>query len=298
MPPSDSTRLPWRRCRRVRAWQCPARPPGSSSNAASAAPAATPSPKPPASPIIRRRDLAGPAPTLLHGYGGFGISLVPVYNPFQLAWVEQGGVLAVANIRGGGEYGRAWHRAGQRENRQNAFDGFIAAGEFLKAEGIASPDGLAIQGESGGGLLVGAVTNQRPDLFDVALPGVGVMDVLRYDRFTSGMLWTAEFGSPADPAQFRNLLGYSPCHAIRPGRDYPAILVTTADADDRVVPAHSFKYAAVLQAAALGPRPRLLRVETRAGHGAGMPLDKIIAVPADMWAFAAHWTGLAVTPVD
>ncbi|MBR0650714.1 S9 family peptidase [Roseomonas terrae] len=244
--------------------------------------------------LVRRRDVTGAAPTLLYGYGGFGISLIPVYNPLQIAWVEQGGVLAVANIRGGGEYGRAWHRAGRREMRQNAFDDFIAAAEFLKAEGITPPDGLAIQGESGGGLLVGAVTNQRPDLFNAALPGVGVMDMLRYDQFTGGVLWMPEFGSPAEEAHFANLLGYSPYHAIRPGRDYPAILVTTADADDRVVPAHSFKYVAALQAVDLGRRPRLARIETRAGHGGGMPLDKAIALHADMWAFAARWTGLAV----
>jgi prolyl oligopeptidase len=244
--------------------------------------------------LVRRKDVAGAAPTLLYGYGGFGISQVPIYNSLQLAWVEQGGVLAVANIRGGGEYGRAWHRAGQLENRQNVFDDFIAAGEFLKADGITSPDGLAIQGESGGGLLVGAVTNHRPDLFDVALPGVGVMDMLRYDKFTGGMLWMGEYGSPAEEKHFRNLLSYSPYHTIKAGADYPAILATTADADDRVVPAHTFKYVAALQAAALGSKPHLVRVATRAGHGAGMLLDKIIAQHADMWAFAAHWTGLDV----
>ncbi|PSS60648.1 S9 family peptidase [Ensifer sp. NM-2] len=245
--------------------------------------------------VMRRKDVASPAPTLLYGYGGFGISQIPCYNPLQLAWVEQGGVLAVANIRGGGEYGRAWHRAGKLENKQNAFDDFIAAGEFLKQAGIALHDGLAIQGESGGGLLVGAVTNQRPELFDVALPGVGVMDMLRYEKFTGGMLWAGEFGSPAEEAHFHNLMSYSPYHTIKPGRNYPAILATTADADDRVVPAHTFKYVAALQAADLGPRPHLVRIETRAGHGAGMPLDKVIAHHADMWAFAAYWTGLKIT---
>ncbi|MBO4227020.1 prolyl oligopeptidase family protein [Bradyrhizobium neotropicale] len=244
--------------------------------------------------LIRRTDITRAAPTLLYGYGGFGISQVPIYNSLQLAWVEQGGVLAVANIRGGGEYGRAWHRAGQLENRQNVFDDFIAAGEFLKAEGVTPPNGLAIQGESGGGLVVGAVTNQRPDLFDVALPGVGVMDMLRYDKFTAGMFWMGEYGSPAEERHFRNLMTYSPYHTIKAGADYPAILATTADADDRVVPAHTFKYVAALQAADIGPRPHLVRIETRAGHGAGMPLDKIIALHADMWAFAAHWTGLKV----
>lgn len=164
----------------------------------------------------------------------------------------------------------------------------------MKRTGITSQQGLAIQGESGGGLLVGAVTNQRPDLFDVALPGVGVMDMLRYDRFTGGALWTGEYGSPAEERHFRNLIGYSPYHNIRTDRNYPAILATTADADDRVVPAHTFKYVAALQAAELGSKPRLVRIETRAGHGSGMPVDKVIAQYADMWAFAARWTGLTI----
>ncbi|WP_037446903.1 prolyl oligopeptidase family serine peptidase [Skermanella stibiiresistens] len=244
--------------------------------------------------IVRRRDVAGPAPTLLYGYGGFGISMVPVYNPLNMAWIEQGGVVAVANIRGGGEYGRAWHTAGQFEGRRNAFDDFIAAGEFLKREGIASADGLAIQGESNGGLLVGAVTNQRPDLFAAALPGVGVMDMLRYHRFSGGTLWISDFGSPDEERHFTSLLGYSPYHNIRQGADYPAILATTADTDDRVVPSHTFKYVAALQAADLGPKPRLVRVETRAGHGAGLSRDKLINLYADLWAFAAHATGLVV----
>lgn len=243
---------------------------------------------------VRRRAVTGPAPTLLYGYGGFGLSMLPIYNPMQMAWVEQGGVLAVANIRGGGEYGRAWHRAGQLENRQNAFDDFIAAGEFLKAAEITSTDGLVAQGESNGGLLVGVVTNQRPDLFAAALPGVGVMDMLRYHKFTGGALWMSDFGNPEEDVHFRNLISYSPYHNVRGGRDYPAILATTADTDDRVVPGHSFKYVAALQAADLGNRPRLIRVETRAGHGAGMPLDKLIALHADQWAFAAHWAGLKV----
>ncbi|PYE41342.1 prolyl oligopeptidase [Rhizobium sp. PP-F2F-G20b] len=245
--------------------------------------------------LIRRKDVTSAAPTLLYAYGGFGISQIPFYNPIQLAWVEQGGVLAVANIRGGGEYGKAWHRAGQLENKQNSFDDFIAAAEFLKRTGVTSPDGLAIQGESNGGLLVAAVTNKRPDLFDVALPGVAVTDMLRYDRFTGGGLWKGEFGSPAEERHFHNLMSYSPYHTIRQGKDYPAILATTADADDRVVPAHTFKYIAALQSADLGEKPRLVRIETRAGHGAGMPIDKVIAQHADMWAFAAYWTGLKTT---
>lgn len=242
--------------------------------------------------IIRRKDVTGPAPTVLYGYGGFGISMVPAYNPANLAWVDQGGVFAVANIRGGGEYGRAWHVDGQFERRHNAFDDFIAAGEFLKGEGITSQDGLVVQGESNGGLLVGAVINQRPDLFAAALPGVGPMDMLRYHRFTGGALWIADFGSPDEEAHFEMLLGYSPYHNLAEGEVYPAILATTADTDSRVVPGHTFKYVAALQAADLGTKPRLARVETRAGHGAGMPRDKFIDLYADLWAFAAHWSGL------
>ncbi|MDP9588838.1 UNVERIFIED_ORG: prolyl oligopeptidase [Shinella zoogloeoides] len=247
--------------------------------------------------IVRRKDVTTAAPTLLYGYGGFGIPQVPYYNPIHLAWVEQGGVLAIAGIRGGGEYGRAWHRAGQLERKQNSFDDFIAAGAFLKKSGITASNGLAIQGESNGGLLVGAVTNQRPDLFDVALPGVGVMDMLRFDKFTAGGFWISEFGDPSQERHFHNLIAYSPYHTIKHGEDYPAILATTADADDRVVPAHTFKYIAALQAAELGPKPRLVRIETRAGHGAGMPLDKVISQHADMWVFAAHWTGLKIDPL-
>lgn len=247
--------------------------------------------------IVHRRDLTGPSPTLLYGYGGFGISQVPVFNPAQLAWVEQGGAMAVANIRGGGEYGRDWHMAGQFEKKQNVFDDFIAAGEFLKAEGITTAGGLAIHGESNGGLLVGAVVNQRPDLFAAALPHVGVMDMLRFHKFTGGVMGMSDYGDPEEERHFKNLLDYSPYHNIKSSAPYPAILVTTADADDRVVPGHSFKYVAALQADNLGPKPRLIRVETRAGHGAGMPLDKMTALYADMWAFAAHWTGLEVTPI-
>lgn len=242
--------------------------------------------------VIRRKGVQAPAPTLLYGYGGFSISLTPYYAPTQLAWVAQGGTLAIANIRGGGEYGRAWHDAGRLLNKQNSYDDFIAAAEFLRGEGIARADGIAIQGESNGGLLVGAVTNQRPKLFAAALPGVGVMDLLRFHHFTGGTFWKYDFGDPQEKAAFENLLRLSPYHNIAAGKPYPAILVTTADADDRVVPGHSFKYAAAIQAAEIGSKPRLLRVETRAGHGAGKPLDKVIAEAADMWAFAARWTGL------
>ena len=245
--------------------------------------------------IVRRKDVTGPAPTMLYGYGGFGISMIPFYSPQQLAWVEQGGVFAVANIRGGDEYGKGWHNAGRFEKKQNVFDDFIAAGEYLKAEGITSPGGLAIQGESNGGLLVGAVVNQRPDLFAAALPGVGVMDMLRFHKFTGGQLWVSDYGDPEQENHFRNLLAYSPYHNVRPGEHYPAIFATTADTDDRVVPGHTFKYMAAVQAADTGSKPHLMRIETRAGHGAGKPMDKVIEETADMWAFAAHFTGLVPT---
>ncbi len=248
--------------------------------------------------VVRRTDVDGPAPTMLNAYGGFGISMVPHFSPAAMAWVAQGGVYAVANIRGGGEYGQAWHHAGRRANKQNVFDDFIAAGEYLIDSDITPSDGLAIHGESNGGLLVGAVVNQRPDLFAAALPGVGVLDMLRFDRFTSGATWVEEFGSPSVEEEFHNLLSYSPLHTIREGARYPAILVTTADTDNRVVPAHSFKYAATLQAADIGNRPHLLRVETRAGHGAGKPTAMVIDEFSDMWAFAAHWTGLEVTDAE
>ncbi|MBW4470528.1 MAG: prolyl oligopeptidase family serine peptidase [Stenomitos rutilans HA7619-LM2] len=244
--------------------------------------------------IVRRKDVTAAAPTLLYAYGGYGIPMLPAFSPEALGWVEQGGVYAIANIRGGSEYGKAWHEAGRRQNKQNVFDDFIAAGEYLKAEGITPQNGLAIQGGSNGGLLIGAVVNQRPDLFAAALPQVGVMDMLRFDQFTGGKLWLDEYGSPSQEADFRNLLSYSPYHNIKSGKAYPAILATTADTDDRVVPSHTFKYVAALQAAEIGDKPHLARIETRAGHGAGKPIDKTIEETADMWAFAAHWTGLDV----
>jgi len=245
--------------------------------------------------LLRRRDIAQgntPVPTLLYGYGGFDIALTPGFSASRLAWVEAGGAYAVANIRGGGEYGKAWHDGGRLANKQNVFDDFIAAGEFLKAEGIATADGLAIQGGSNGGLLVGAVVNQRPDLFAAGNAAVGVMDMLRFDRWTAGRYWVDDYGHPDVEDEFRTLRAYSPLHNIRAGTPYPALLVTTADTDDRVVPGHSFKYTAALQAAGLGPRPQLIRIETRAGHGAGKPTDKAIAEAADILAFLAHWTGL------
>ncbi len=246
--------------------------------------------------LIRRKDGVGkgPAPTLLYGYGGFNISQTPGFSATKLAWMEQGGVLAVANLRGGGEYGKAWHDAGRLAQKQNVFDDFIAAAEYLVAQGITAKGKLAIEGRSNGGLLVGAVVNQRPDLFAAALPAVGVMDMLRFNRFTAGRYWVDDYGDPGKEADFRVLRAYSPYHNIHAGRDYPAILVTTADTDDRVVPGHSFKYAAALQAANLGSRPRLIRIETRAGHGSGKPTDKVIAESADMYAFIAFWTGLAI----
>ena len=245
--------------------------------------------------VVRRRNLpTGPAPTLLYGYGGFNISMTPGFSATRLAWLEQGGVLAIANLRGGGEYGRAWHEAGKRANKQNVFDDFIAAGEHLVAQGITTPAKLAVQGGSNGGLLVGAVINQRPDLFAAALPAVGVMDMLRFNRFTAGRYWTDDYGDPGVEADFRTLRAYSPYHNIRGGVRYPAVLVTTADTDDRVVPGHSFKYAAALQAADAGDRPHLIRIETRAGHGSGKPTDKIIEEAADQWAFIAKETGLEV----
>lgn len=245
--------------------------------------------------VMRRRDLAqsGQAlPTLLYGYGGFDVSLTPGFSASRLAWVEAGGAFALANIRGGGEYGKAWHDGGRLANKQNVFDDFVAAGEFLIAQGITPAGGLAIQGGSNGGLLVGAVANQRPDLFAAGNAAVGVMDMLRFDRWTAGRYWVDDYGYPDREADFRTLRAYSPLHNIRPGTPYPALLVTTADTDDRVVPGHSFKYAAALQAAGLGERPQLIRIETRAGHGSGKPTDKAIAEAADVMGFLAHWTGL------
>jgi prolyl oligopeptidase len=245
--------------------------------------------------ITAKKDLAldGTNPTILYGYGGFDISLTPAFSASRLAWLEMGGVFAVANLRGGGEYGEEWHVAGKFERKQNVFDDFIAAAEYLIAQKYTSPTRLAIQGGSNGGLLVGAAMTQRPELFGVALPAVGVMDMLRFQKFTIGQAWTSEYGSSDDSTQFQYLIKYSPLHNIRPGTRYPATLVTTSDHDDRVVPGHSFKFAAALQAAQAGPAPVLIRVETKAGHGAGKPISKVIDLAADELAFTVRNLGMS-----
>ncbi|MEY4239855.1 MAG: hypothetical protein RL339_2456 [Pseudomonadota bacterium] len=247
--------------------------------------------------VVRKKDVAqaGKAvPTLLYGYGGFDISLTPGFSAARMAWLEAGGAFALANLRGGGEYGKAWHDAGRLGNKQNVFDDFIAAGEYLITQGITPKGGLTVQGGSNGGLLVGAVVNQRPDLFAAANAAVGVMDMLRFDRFTAGRYWVDDYGYPSKEADWRVLRAYSPYHNIKVGVDYPAMLVTTADTDDRVVPGHSFKYAAALQAAKAGDKPHLIRIEARAGHGSGKPTDKAVAEGADVLAFLAQWSGLQV----
>ncbi|TWT88670.1 Prolyl endopeptidase precursor [Pseudobythopirellula maris] len=230
-------------------------------------------------------ELDGTNPTLLYGYGGFTISLTPGYSPSRTAWVERGGVLAVANLRGGGEYGEAWHAAGKLDKKQNVFDDFIAAAEWLIDQKITSSKHLAIQGGSNGGLLVGAVMTQRPELFGACLPAVGVMDMLRFHTFTAGQFWRDEFGSADDAEMFPVLRAYSPYHNLKEGVAYPATMVTTADTDDRVVPMHSFKFAAELQRCHAGDTPVLIRIETRAGHGAGTPTSKRIEEAADLWSF-------------
>ncbi|HXY68663.1 MAG TPA: prolyl oligopeptidase family serine peptidase [Gemmatimonadales bacterium] len=238
------------------------------------------------------RDSANPV--LLTAYGGFDISNLPSFSVANAVWLEMGGVVALANLRGGGEYGEEWHQAGMHERKQNVFDDFIAAAEYLVREGWTRPARLAIEGASNGGLLVGAVENERPDLFGATLPGVGVMDMLRFQRFTIGWAWVTEYGSSDSAGQFPYLYAYSPLHNIRSGIAYPATLVTTADHDDRVVPGHSFKYAATLQAAQAGPAPVLIRVETRAGHGGGMPVSKQIELVADQWAFLVKNLGMTL----
>jgi prolyl oligopeptidase len=230
-------------------------------------------------------EISGDTPTLLYGYGGFNAAMSPRFSVIRLAWMEMGGIFALANIRGGGEYGEEWHEAGTKLKKQNVFDDFIAAAEFLIAEGYTKAEKLSVMGGSNGGLLVGAVVNQRPDLFGAALPAVGVMDMLRFHQFTAGRFWTHDYGSSDNPEEFKALLAYSPYHNLKKGTEYPAIMATTADTDDRVVPGHSFKYAARLQESQAGPAPVLIRIEARAGHGSGKPTDKIIAEYADMWSF-------------
>jgi len=244
----------------------------------------------------RGLSMNGDNPTLLYGYGGFNNSLTPVFDVSKVVWLENGGVFAVANIRGGGEYGEAWHLAGTKTLKQNVFDDFIAGAEYLIGQGCTSSERLAVSGGSNGGLLVGAVMTQRPELFAVALPAVGVLDMLRYHKFTAGAGWAYDYGTAEDSEEmFRCLLAYSPLHNLRDGTAYPATLVTTSDHDDRVVPAHSFKFAARLQEAQAGHRPVLIRVEVKAGHGMGKPLSKIIAGEADRLAFALYNMGVSVS---
>jgi len=236
--------------------------------------------------------LDGTNPTLLYGYGGFGISLTPSFSISRLVWMERGGVFAVPNLRGGGEYGEDWHQAGTKDRKQNVFDDFIAAAEWLIENRYTSARKLAISGGSNGGLLVGACLVQRPDLFGAVLPAVGVLDMLRFHKFTIGWAWCSDYGSPDDPEDFKTLYAYSPLHNLVPGTPYPATLITTADRDDRVVPAHSFKFAAALQAAQGGDAPILIRIETKAGHGAGKPTSKRIEEVADQFAFLSVVLGM------
>ena len=233
----------------------------------------------------------GTNPAMIYGYGGFSISLLPGYRSDVPAWLELGGIFVTVNLRGGAEYGEAWHKAGHLERKQNVFDDFIAVAEYLVRERFTSPERLGMMGGSNGGLLVAAVMEQRPDLFAVAMPAVGVMDMLRYDRFTGGRLWATEYGTSSDPLQFAYLINYSPLHNLKPGTCYPATLVTTADHDDRVVPSHSFKFTAALQQAQGCDRPVLIRVEVHGSHGY-RPTDRLIAERADQWAFAAAHLGL------
>ena len=234
----------------------------------------------------------GQNPTLLYAYGGFNISLTPSFSISRLAWMEMGGIFAMPNLRGGGEYGEDWHQAGKTFKKQNVFDDFIAAANYLIDKKYTSSDRLAIQGGSNGGLLVGACMTQRPDLYGACLPAVGVMDMLRFHKFTAGRFWVDEYGSSDDPEMFPVLLRYSPYHNVKYGTAYPATMVTTADTDDRVVPGHSFKFAAALQRAQTGSNPVLIRIETRAGHGAGKPTSKMIEEVADQWAFLVKNLGM------
>ena len=240
----------------------------------------------------------GVNPTVLYGYGGFSISLTPSFSPANLAWMEMGGVYAVPNLRGGGEYGEEWHLAGTLGNKQNVFDDFIAAGEWLIANKYTSTPKLAIFGGSNGGLLIGAALTQRPDLWGAALPAVGVMDMLRFQKFTIGWAWASDYGSSDHPEDFKWLYAYSPLHHLKPGVHYPPTLVTTSDHDDRVVPAHSYKFAATLQADQGGDAPVLIRIETKSGHGGGRPTSKLIEEVADRWAFLDRVLGMSPAPSE
>jgi prolyl oligopeptidase len=242
-------------------------------------------------------ELNGKNPTILYGYGGFNISLTPSFSIANTVWMEQGGVYAVANLRGGGEYGKAWHNAGTKLKKQNVFDDFIAAAKYLSNNNYTSPDYLAIRGGSNGGLLVGATMMQRPGLMKVALPAVGVLDMLRYHTFTAGAGWAYDYGTAEDSKEmFKYLQGYSPVHNVKEGAEYPATLVTTGDHDDRVVPAHSFKFVAELQSKQSGNNPTLIRIETDAGHGAGTPVSKTIEQYADIFGFTLYNMGFDVLP--
>ena len=250
--------------------------------------------------IVHKKGLKldGNNPTYLYGYGGFGVSLTPSFSVSLLTWMELGGVYAVPNLRGGGEYGEDWHQAGMKLKKQTVFDDFIAAAEWLIANKYTSSPKLAIGGGSNGGLLVGACMTQRPELFGAALPAVGVLDMLRFHKFTIGWAWISEYGSPDNPEEFKALHAYSPLHNLQPGTAYPATLITTADHDDRVVPAHSFKFAAALQAAHKGTAPVLIRIETKAGHGAGKPTTKVIEEASDRWAFLVETLDMAIAPTS
>ncbi len=236
--------------------------------------------------------LDGSNPTYLYGYGGFNISLTPAFSVSNLVWMEMGGVYAEPSLRGGGEYGEAWHQGGMKLKKQNVFDDFIAAAEWLISNKYTSTPKLAIGGGSNGGLLVGAALTQRPDLFGAALPAVGVMDMLRFHKFTIGWAWVSDYGSSDTADEFKAIYAYSPLHNIKPGTSYPPTLITTADHDDRVVPAHSFKFAATLQAAQAGAAPVLIRIETKAGHGAGKPVSKQLDEATDRWAFLTKALGM------
>jgi prolyl oligopeptidase len=243
--------------------------------------------------------LNGKNPTILYGYGGFNVSLTPSFSIANAVWLEMGGIYAVANLRGGGEYGKKWHDAGTKMQKQNVFDDFIAAAEYLIAQKYTSSNFLAIKGGSNGGLLVGATMTQRPDLMKVALPAVGVMDMLRYHTFTAGAGWAYDYGTAEDSkAMFDYIKSYSPVHNVKAGVKYPATLVTTGDHDDRVVPAHSFKFAAELQAKQVGSNPVLIRIETNAGHGAGKPVSKTIEEAADLQAFTLYNMGVKTVPIQ